>query len=327
MNIFKITKETGIPLVGCIAYGVLDRGTNLLQIRPTSLCNLHCVFCSVDAGVYSKIHPVAYEVELNYLMQWVKEIVEYKGSGVEANFDSVGEMLTYPNFLQLIEETEKLENVSKISMQTNGTLLTEKIIDKLEKLGMNRINLSINSLDEEKAKIFSGTKNYDIKHILEMAEQISKSKIELLLAPVYMPGVNDKDIEDIILLSKKLNARLGIQKYEIYKYGRQYKPAKHINWWKFYRKLEEWEKKYNLKLKLSAKDLEIEKRKRLPQIFEKGERIAVEIKAPGWMAGQMVGVAKNRSISINNCKHVIGDKVKIKILENKNEIYLAEETK
>jgi len=327
MEIFKVTKETGIPLVGCIAFGCIDRGTNLLQIRPTSLCNLQCVFCSVDAGIYSKIHPVAYEVELNYLMQWVKEIVEYKGLGVEANFDSVGEILTYPNFLQLVEETEKLENVSKISMQTNGTLLTKNMTNKLEQLGMNRINLSINSLDEEKAKLFSGTKNYDVKHILEMAEQISKSRIELLLAPVYLPGVNDKDIEEIIQLSKKLNARIGIQKYEIYKYGRQYKPAKHINWWKFYRKLEEWEKKYNLKLKLSAKDLEIEKRKRLPQIFNKGEKLTVEIKASGWMNGQMVGVAKNRSISINNCKHNLGDKVKIKILENKNEIYVAEETK
>lgn len=327
MDVFKITQETGIPLVGCIAYGCIDRGTNLLQIRPTSLCNLQCVFCSVDAVPYSKIHPVAYEVELNYLMQWVREIVEYKGRGVEANFDSVGEMLTYPNFLQLIEETEKLENISKISMQTNGTLLTEKMIDQLEKLGMSRINLSINSLDEEKAKIFSGTKNYEIKHILNMAEYIAKSKIELLLAPVYLPGVNDKDIEDIIQLSKKLNARLGIQKYEIYKYGRQYKPAKHINWWKFYKKLEEWEKKYNTKLKLTAQDLNIEKRKRLPLIFEKGERLAVEIKAPGWMVGQMVGVAKNRSISINGCKHNLGDKVKIKILENKNEIYLAEETR
>ena len=39
-----------MPLVGHVAFGIIDRGTNLLQIRPTSLCPLSCIFCSVDAG-------------------------------------------------------------------------------------------------------------------------------------------------------------------------------------------------------------------------------------------------------------------------------------
>lgn len=325
MEIFKITRETGIPLVGLVFIGCVDRGTNLLQIRPTSLCNLNCQFCSVDGGIYSKIHPVAYEVELNYLMQWIREIIDYKGLGVEANLDSVGEILTYPNFLELVKEISKLENVSKISMQTNGVLLTKQMIDELENLGMSQINLSINSLDEERARIFSGTPNYNLKHALEIAEHISKSKIKLLLAPVYLPDVNDKDVEEIIKLAKKLDAQLGIQKYEIYKYGRKVKEAKKINWWKFYKHLEKWEKEYKAKLKLSAEEIGIEKRKRLPRIFEKGEKVLTEIKAPGWMQGQMIGVAKNRAITINNCKHKMGDKVNVKILENKNEIYVAEE--
>jgi len=325
MKIFKITRKTGIPLVGCIAFGIIDRGTNLLQVRPTSLCNLNCVFCSVDSGPYSKLHPVAFQIELDYLLSWIKEIVEHKGEGIEINLDSVGEVLTYPDFIPLIEEISKLKNVSRISMQTNGVLLTKEMIGKLEKLGMNQINLSINSLDEKKARLYSGTPSYTIKHILEMAEYLSKSKIELLLAPVYMPDVNDEDIEGIIKLAKKLDVKLGIQKYEVYKYGRRYKPAKKINWWKFYKKLEDWEKEYNIKLKLTAEEMKIEKRARLPRIFEKGEKIMAEIKAPGWVKDQMVGVAKNRAISINNCNHKIGDKVKVKILENKNELYLAEE--
>jgi uncharacterized Fe-S cluster-containing radical SAM superfamily enzyme len=46
--VFKIRRP--IPLVGHIAFGVIDRGTNIIQVRPTSLCNLNCIFCSVDAG-------------------------------------------------------------------------------------------------------------------------------------------------------------------------------------------------------------------------------------------------------------------------------------
>ncbi len=325
MKLFKITRKSGIPLVGCIAFGIIDRGTSLLQVRPTSLCNLNCIFCSVDSGMYSKIHPIAYQIEEDYLMQWMKEITNYKGPGVEANFDSVGEVLTYPSFLSLVKKTSKLKDVEKMSMQTNGLLLTKKIIDSLNKLGFDRINLSINSLSPEKARRFSGTKNYDINHIIKIAEYISKTKIELLLAPVYMPNVNDDDIEEIIKFANKLNARLGIQKYEVYKYGRKVKEARKINWWKFFRKLEEWETKYNVKLKLTAEELKIEKRKRLPKIFNKGEKLVAEVKAPGWIKGQMIAVAKNRCLSVNNCSKNIGDKVKIKVIEDKNELYLAEE--
>jgi len=42
-----------IPLFGCIAFGIIDRGTNVLQVRPISECPLACIFCSTDAGPYS----------------------------------------------------------------------------------------------------------------------------------------------------------------------------------------------------------------------------------------------------------------------------------
>ncbi|MBT4440771.1 hypothetical protein HOC98_01565, partial [archaeon] len=50
----KINED--IPLMGCIAFGIIDRGTNLLQVRATSMCNLNCVFCSTDSGPFSQYH-------------------------------------------------------------------------------------------------------------------------------------------------------------------------------------------------------------------------------------------------------------------------------
>ncbi len=40
--------------------------------------------------------------------------------------------------------------------------------------------------------------------------------------------------------------------------------------------------------------------------------------------GQMLGVGKNRVVTINNCRAKPDDRVNVKILENKNNIYLAE---
>jgi len=323
MELFKITRESGIPLIGCIAWGILDRGTNLIEVRPSSICNLNCPFCSTNANNNS-IHPYNYEVEFSYLLDWVKDVVKFKGENIEIHFDSVGEPLAYKDFIRLVGACSKIKGVSYLSMQTNGVLLTEKKVDELEEAGMNRINLSINSLDPEKAKRLCGTNSYGIKKIMGIARYISNSKIELLLAPVWLPGVNDQDIEEIIKFGKSLNARFGIQKYEIYKYGKKFKEAKHVNWWKFYNQLKIWEKKYNVKMTLNARDVGIIKKPRIPSVFSKNNKVNVTIKAPGWIKGQMVGISKNRCISINNCNARINDKLMVRIVEDKNGLYIAE---
>lgn len=313
MKLIRITRESGMPLIGCIAFGIIDRGTNLIEVRPTSVCNLKCPFCSTNAND-ERMHPYNFEVECSYLADWVRDVVKFKDEGVELHFDSAGETLSYKDFVKLVTICSKIKGVSFISMQTNGVLLTEKMIDALEKAGMNRINLSINSFNPEKAKLLCGRENYDVNNIIKIAKYISKSKIELLLAPVWLPGVNDYDIEQIIGFGKSLNARFGIQKYEIYKYGRKFKKAEHVNWWKFYNHLKGLGKKYGVKLELNARDVNVVKRPRVPAVFRKGEKVDVVIKAPGWINGQMIGVAKNRCISINNCKASVNSKVRVKIV-------------
>ena len=37
-----------IPLIGHTAFGLIDRGTNIIQVRGLSGCNINCPFCSVD---------------------------------------------------------------------------------------------------------------------------------------------------------------------------------------------------------------------------------------------------------------------------------------
>lgn len=324
-KLIRITKESGIPLLGAIAFGIIDRGTDLLQVRATSVCNLNCVYCSTDSGACSLTHNTDYIVELDYLLEYVKDAADYKETKIEANIDSVGEPLTYEKIAELVKGLKELGCVKRISMQTNGMLLTEELLKKLEKAGLNRINLSINTLDEEQAKTLSGTQGYSLKKVLTTARKIAKSKIELLLAPVWIPGANEKGIEALIQLSKELNCKIGIQKYEVYKHSRKVSKAKPINYWKFYKQLEAWEKEYSIKLKFTAEDSTILAAKRLPEKFKQGDKETVEIKCPGWMKGQMIGAARNRAVSVNNCKAKEGDRVKVKIMEAKNNIYVAEQ--
>lgn len=322
-RLIKITKDSGIPLIGCIAFGIIDRGTNLLQVRPTTVCNLNCPFCSTDAGSYSKIHGVNFEVSCDYLLEELKKIVSMKKCEIEANIDSVGETTNYPYLIELVKGIKIMKNIRKISMQTNGTNLDKEKINALKIAGLDRINLSIHSLDKEKAKLLAGSETYDIEKIKSLAKDAISKKLELCITPVYLPNVNEKDIVEIISFTKSIDASLGLQKYEVYRYSRKMKHAKMQNWWKFYRQLKEWEKEYSIKLIITAKDVGIKKCARIEEVFKPNETVYGVIKSIGWVKGQMIVVARERCISVNNCHTNINDKVKIKILETKNNIYVG----
>ncbi|MEK6974500.1 MAG: radical SAM protein [Nanoarchaeota archaeon] len=323
VNIIKIDKESGIPLIGVIAFGIIDRGTNMLQVRATTACNEKCPFCSTNANNFS-IHPNNYIVDPDYLIEWLKYVIKLKEcDDIEVNYDSVGEPSSYQHLIYLISEISKIPEVKKISMQTNGTLLNDKKILELERAGLNRINLSVNTLDPEQAKLLSGYEIYDIEKIKGLAKFIKTTGIELLIAPVWLPKINDQGIIDLIKFCKDINCLIGIQKYEVYKYSRKMKKAKQVNFYKFYRQLEIWEKEFDIRLKIDSKDYKLHKAKRIPVDFEVNEIVRASIVAPGWIKNQMIAVAKNRCITIDNCTLPIKNTAKIKITENKNSIYLA----
>ncbi len=331
-TVFRIGEGQEIPLFGALPFGVIDRGTNLLQVRPQSGCMLNCIFCSVDEGPRSKSRRTVYRVERRYPIRAVEDAVRLKGvSDVEIHIDATGEPLLYSEIARLVGELSEIEGVKVISMQTRGILLTEELIGELERAGLSRINLSIDTLSEKKAKIMAGTSSYNLNKALKAAEAISKSEIDLLIAPVWVPSINDEDMEKLITYAVSIGAGqkwppLGIQKYEAHKKGRKVKGVRPMSWFHFYRKLREMERTYGVKLVLKRGDFGIHRtHNRVPIIFRKLQKVKAELVGPGWMRNEMLGVAKGRVITVVNCdRFEVGDKVRVRILENKDGIYLAE---
>ena len=116
---------------------------------------------------------------------------------------------------------------------------------------------------------------------------------------------------------------LGIQKFEHYRLGRSPGKVKAQNWWQFYNKsIAGWEKEFGLPLRLKPQDFAIVRRPMIPTVLEKKEKTWVEIKAPGWVKGEMLGVAKNRVVSVMDCPVEQGS-VRVQIVSNKHNIYVA----
>jgi uncharacterized Fe-S cluster-containing radical SAM superfamily enzyme len=264
-----------------------------------------------------------------YLAEAVEEIAGFKGPGVECHIDSPGEPVMYPYLPELIATLRNIGEVSVISLQTNGTLLTTAKIAALEGAGLDRINLSLHALEPAIAQLLAGTDSYDIQKITDSAKAVVRSRIDLLIAPVFIPGINDAEIPKLIRFAQEIGAGkrfppLGIQKFEHYRYGRSPKGVKAQSWWQFYNQsIRPWEKECGIKLKLdSVRDFGMVRRPFIPLVFSKGEKVTVEIRAPGWIHGEMLGVARDRVVSVYNCPKESGQ-VRVKIVATKHNIYVG----
>ena len=326
--------DSSIPLVGCIAFGLIDRGTNLIQVRPISTCPLSCIFCSTNAGPKSRIRQTEYIVPLDYLVEEFEKITAFKGKRkIEAHIDTVGDPITYPYIAELVSRISQIEGVEVVSLQTHGSILDEKMLDRLSAAGLTRINLSVDALDPELARKLANTDWYDVKKVIQLIEYItSNTSIDLLLAPVWIPTINDAEIPKIIELAKKVGAGkrfppLGIQRYEIHKHGRKVKGVRAHSWKYFYARLREWEKEFGVKLVLRPEDFGIHKRRMLPIPYRKYETVKVRVVGPGWLRREKLAVTLNgdRTVTLVNAEDIpVEAKLKARIVANKHNIFVAE---
>ncbi len=329
-NLVRIERGSGIPLIGSVAFGLIDRGTNLIQVRPISTCVLSCIFCSTDAGPRSWTRQSEYIVDLDYLMEWFIAIVEEKSiSDIEAHIDTVGDPFTYPRIVELVERLKEVPEVKVVSSQTHGPMLTPELVRRLEQAGMDRINLSIDSLNEEKARYLSGTAWLKLNHILKIAKLIAESSIDLLIAPVWVPGINDDDMPRLIEFALKIGAGkrwppLGIQKYEVYRGGRKPKGIKPMGWRDFYRKLRIWEEEYGIKLVLKPEDFGMRKVKPIKKPIRKGEAIMAKVVAPGFKKGEIIASARGRTLTVLNAPFAeLGAILRVRVIRDRDNIYYA----
>jgi len=311
--------EDLIPLIGTNEFGIVDRDTSVIEIKPSTGCNLSCVFCSVSEGVNNKID---YLVEPCYLAAEVKKLVKKKTSeNIEINIGPQGEPLLYPDIVYLITELKKIPKIKIISMNSNGRLLTKQLVQDLISAGLDRINLSVHNTDEVKQKELSGSA-LTLKRLKELID-FSKGKLDFLLAPVYVPKLNE-DIDGLIDFAKSYRNNfpiIGIQNFLNYKGGRN--PVKQKSFDDFYFMLKQLEKKYDIRLKLKPEDFDIHPDKVLTKPFKKGNIIEAIVRIPGRRNKECIAYAKDRAITVFNCDFAAhkNKKVKIKLLRDKHNIF------
>ncbi|HIH24517.1 TPA: radical SAM protein [Candidatus Woesearchaeota archaeon] len=320
-----IHQNSSIPLIGTNEFGIMDRGSNILEVKPLTGCNFQCPYCSVDEGKNDKTHD--YIVECDYLVQEAAKLAAKKAHPVEFNIGPQGEPLLYPRTIELVRGLKSIPNCAVISINTNGSLLTTQLIDDLAAAGLTRINLSLNALTQDAADRLAG-KKYPLEKTLRMVEYC-RGKIAVLIAPTVVPGFNDDEIDGLVQLSTTIEKRgfptIGLQNYLEYPKGRA--PAKAREFPDFFAMLKPIEEKYGVNLTEMRKgDFAIFDEPEPPKPFFKNDIVRMRVMLPARYKNEIVAVAQGRCITVvGKDAHLlpIGKDIKARIIRDKHNIFKA----
>jgi len=134
-----------------MAKDALGRRVDYLRISVTDRCNLRCVYCMPAEGVVWRPHAEILNSE---------EIAHFAALAAEEGIGRIrltgGEPLVRGSILDLIRRLREIRGIEAIALTTNGTLLP-KFALALRGAGLQRVNISLDSLDaEEYARITRG---------------------------------------------------------------------------------------------------------------------------------------------------------------------------
>lgn len=149
-----------------------NRQIDYLRISVTDRCNHRCVYCMPEDGIQLKKHEdiLSYEqIEL-----FVKEAVKLGLTKVRL---TGGEPLMRRGIENLVGKLSRIKGLRELCMTTNGTFLSG-MAEELKKRGLDRVNISMDSLDPEKYREI--TRGGDLKAVLKGVD----AAIEAGLTPV-----------------------------------------------------------------------------------------------------------------------------------------------
>jgi len=165
-----------------------NRQIDYLRISVTDRCNLRCTYCMPEEGVVHKSHNDILSYEK--IVEVVKEAVNL---GIKKIRLTGGEPLVRKGILFLVRQLKKIPGLEELTLTTNGVLLAE-MAHSLKKAGLDRINISLDTLDPDKYKEL--TRIGDINNVLKGIDAVIEAGFEnTKINMVLIPGFNDNEVE------------------------------------------------------------------------------------------------------------------------------------
>ncbi|MEB3101379.1 GTP 3',8-cyclase MoaA [Ferviditalea candida] len=162
-----------------------------LRISVTDRCNFRCRYCMPEEvfGPDYRFLPHTQLLSFEEIERLTRLFVEL---GVRKIRITGGEPLLRRDLPVLIRMLRSIEGVEDIAMTTNGSLL-DKHAESLKEAGLDRLTVSLDSLDDERFGRMNG-RGIKVATVLKGIEAAAKAGFSVKINMVVQKGVNDQDI-------------------------------------------------------------------------------------------------------------------------------------
>lgn len=189
----------------------LNRQIHDLRISVIDRCNFRCTYCMPEEE-YNKHYTFLQKDK------WLTfdEIVRLTKIFIQLGVDKVritgGEPLLRPEIETLISKLSEISGIKDLALTTNGSHLKDKAL-ALKQAGLQRLTVSLDTLDEDVFKKMSGQKG-DVKQVLEGIKEAERAGFDAIkINVVVQKGVNEHTVIDMVDYFRRTNHILRFIEY------------------------------------------------------------------------------------------------------------------
>jgi cyclic pyranopterin phosphate synthase len=169
------------------------RRIHYLRISLTDHCNLRCVYCMPEDQVFRPNADLMQDDEILLLTRLFADL----------GFDKIrltgGEPTVRAHIVEIVRGITSTPGIRSLSMTTNGVLLS-RLARPLKDAGLQRVNVSIDSLNPDKFKrLTRWGKLEDVWKGILAAEEVGLTPVKL--NAVVVKGYNEEDVIDLAALT------------------------------------------------------------------------------------------------------------------------------
>ncbi len=181
------------------------RPVKSIRVSVTERCNLACFYCHREGEWHIHREEMSPE-EIERILKIARELdirkVKFTG----------GEPLVREDFVDIVARAAKYMD-KDISLTTNGTLL-KNFAEDLKKVGVRRVNVSLDTLDRRKYERITGRDS--LNDVIDgVYAAMNAGMIPVKLNVVVLRGINDDELENMIYFSADTGAILQLIELEV----------------------------------------------------------------------------------------------------------------
>ncbi len=171
-----------------------DRRISYLRLAITDRCNLRCRYCRPETGV-----PFIPHEEILSFEELERLVDIFCGLGITKVRVTGGEPFSRRGCMWFLTRLRKIKGVERLHITTNG-VKTSKFLDELTDIGLDGMNLSLDTLDRK--RFWMITRRDYLESVQQTLQGALARGIPLKINSVVLKDTTDKEILQLAGLAK-----------------------------------------------------------------------------------------------------------------------------